>query len=57
MKSAGVPASRYEGYFYPNEGHDTVRINGPAIIRKFISRHLNVKEIKAAARSVFLPLP
>jgi hypothetical protein len=43
MKSAGVPASRYEAYFYPNEGHDTDRINGPAIIRKFISRHLNVK--------------
>jgi hypothetical protein len=43
MKRAGVPASRYEAYFYPNEGHDTDRINGPAIIRKFISRHLNVK--------------
>ena len=43
MKRAGVPASRYEAYFYPNEGHDTDRINGPAVIRKFISTQLNVK--------------
>jgi hypothetical protein len=43
MKRAGVRPQRYEAYFYPNEGHDTDRINGPTIIRKFISRHLNVK--------------
>jgi len=43
MERAGVPPSRYEAYFYPNEGHDTDRINGPAIIRKFILMNLNVK--------------
>jgi dipeptidyl aminopeptidase/acylaminoacyl peptidase len=42
MKRAGIPASRYEAYFYPNEGHDTDRINGPEIIRKFILKHLNI---------------
>jgi dipeptidyl aminopeptidase/acylaminoacyl peptidase len=43
MRAAGVPASRYEAHFYPNEGHDTDRINGPALIRRFISASLKAR--------------
>jgi len=30
-------------FFYPNEGHDTDRINAPVTTRKFIAAALGVK--------------
>ncbi len=39
-----VPRTRYQAFFYPGEGHDTDRINGPVTFRKFIASVLNVDQ-------------
>ena len=37
-----VPKNRYQAFFYPGEGHDTDRINGPVTMRKFVRSVLKV---------------
>ncbi|MGH7784432.1 MAG: alpha/beta hydrolase family protein, partial [Candidatus Binatia bacterium] len=43
FKRHKVAATRYRVFFYPGEGHDTDRINGPVTSRDFVLKTLGVK--------------
>ena len=40
LKRARVPRSRYQTFFYPEQGHDTDRIAAPAHTREFLTKIL-----------------
>lgn len=43
LRRRRVPASRYEAFFYPGQGHDTDRIAAPRAARTFIARALGLR--------------
>ncbi|HJU54945.1 MAG TPA: prolyl oligopeptidase family serine peptidase [Pyrinomonadaceae bacterium] len=40
LKRQGVPAARYQTFFYPGQGHDTDRIAAPILTREFLTKVL-----------------
>jgi hypothetical protein len=46
-----VPATRYESFFYPGQGHDTDRILAPAYSREFLEKILRGRQSSYALRS------
>jgi hypothetical protein len=43
LKENKVRASRYQAFFYPDQGHDTDRLAEPEAARNFILQTLKIK--------------
>ena len=51
LRRHGIPASRYESFFYPGQGHDTDRILAPVSSREFLEKILRSRKLSYAFRS------